>query len=438
MALMIDPETAQIGKTSFIHDPREGDASKITLTKALGTYVWDDQGQKYLDFTSQAWSNNLGANDPRVINAAIAQMKEITHARPNFNTPVLLELTALLRSISPGDLDRIGYCLHGSSAVEMAMKLALKNRPDAQHILVLQDAYHGRSVTTMAASWPHPKNPFQAISPTFHRVPHPDEYRTRLGMPIEQEVELCLQLMEDTITKGIDGGVAAIMVEPIMGNGGHIVHPKSYHQGLRDICDRYDVLLIWDEIQSGFGRTGAMFAADYYGIQPDIMIFGKGVGGGFPLAGIFASEKLDEFEGGEDQLTFGHFPVALAAAVAAVKAILDDNLSANAKRLGDFATQRLIEMSDRRKLIGHVRGPGLFVSCELVKDRVTKEPATKAASEVYRRGVERGVLFGESRYLGLGNLIKIKPPLDCTHEDMAAAMDVFDDILGEIEADGIA
>lgn len=438
MTYMISPETAEIGKKSFIHDPREGDRSKLTLVKAEGTYVWDDTGRKYLDFTSQAWSNNLGANDPRVIEAAIAQTRELTHARPNFNTPVLLELTALLRSIAPGDLNRIGYCLHGSSAVEMAMKLAFKNRPDAKHILVLQDAYHGRSVTTMAASWPHPKNPFSAISPTFHRVPHPDEYRPRLGMAIEQEVALCLELMEDTITKGVDGGVAAIMVEPIMGNGGHIVHPKSYHQGLRDICDRHDILLIWDEIQSGFGRTGEMFAADYYGIEPDIMTFGKGIGGGFPLAGILASDKLNEFEGGEDQLTFGHFPVAMAAAVACVRAIIGDDLCANARRLGNFATQRLVEMSERRRLIGHVRGPGLFVSCELVKDLVTKEPAPVAASEVCRRGLERGVIFGESRYLGLGNLIKIKPPLDCSMEDMATALDIFDDILGELEVEGIA
>ena len=438
MTVMLDPEIAKIGKTSFIHDPRGGDDNKLTLTKALGSYVWDDKGRKYLDFTSQAWSNNLGANDPRVIEAAIAQTRELTHARPNFNTPALLELTALLRGIAPGDLNRICYCLHGSSAVEMAMKLAFKNKPDAKHILVLQDAYHGRSITTMAASWPHPKNPFSAISPTFHRVPHADEYRTRMGMSIEQEVELCLSLMEDTITKGVDGGVAAIMVEPIMGNGGHIVHPKGYHQGLRDICDRHGILLIWDEIQSGFGRTGAMFAADYYGIQPDIMTFGKGVGGGFPLAGIFASDKLEEFQGGEDQLTFGHFPISMAAAVACVKAIISDDLCTNARRLGDFATQRLGEMSERRKLIGHIRGPGLFVSCELVKDRKTKEPSTRAAAEVYRRGIERGVIFGESRYLGLGNLIKVKPPLDCSIEDMSTALDVFDTILGELEAEGVA
>ncbi|TGP50638.1 aspartate aminotransferase family protein [bacterium M00.F.Ca.ET.230.01.1.1] len=426
------------GKRSLVHDPREGDNTKITLVRAKGSLVWDDNGREYLDCTSQAWSNNLGANDPRVIDAAIAQMREITHARPNFNTIPLLQLTAKLREISPGDLNRIGYCLHGSLAVEMAIKLAYKNRPGRHNVIILQDSYHGRSLTTMAASWPHPNNPFLPIQPRFTRVPHPDPYRPRLGLDVEEDSKLCLSLLEDTIMKGVDGGVVAIMMEPILGNGGHIELPLSFLKGVREICDRFGIILIWDEIQSCFGRTGKMFAADYYGIVPDIMTFGKGIGGGFPLAGIMASDKLDNFEAGEDALTFGQFPVAMAAAVATIDAIIADDLCKKARDHGAHATQRLHEIADRRKLIGNIRGPGLFVSIELVKDRKTKEPALRAASEVYKRGLKKGVLFGESRYAGLGNLIKIKPPLDCTHEQMSFALDVLDDVLGSIEADGIA
>lgn len=426
------------GKRSLVHDPREGDNNKITLVRAKGSVVWDDTGREYLDCTSQAWSNNLGANDPRVIEAAIAQMREITHARPNFNTIPLLQLTAKLQEISPGDLNRIGYCLHGSLAVEMAIKLAYKNRPGRHNVIILQDSYHGRSLTTMAASWPHPNNPFLPIQPRFTRVPHPDPYRPRLGLDVEEDSKLCLSLLEDTIMKGVDGGVVAIMMEPILGNGGHIELPLSFLKGVREICDRFGIILIWDEIQSCFGRTGEMFAADYYGIVPDIMTFGKGIGGGFPLAGIMASDRLDNFEAGEDALTFGQFPVAMAAAVATIDAIIADDLCKKARDHGAYATQRLHEIADRRNLIGNIRGPGLFVSIELVKDRKTKEPALRAASEVYKRGLKRGVLFGESRYAGLGNLIKIKPPLDCTHEQMSLALDVLDEVLGSIEADGIA
>jgi len=419
--------------SALIHEPVAGDPTKITLVRARGSLVWDDQGREYLDCTSQAWSNNLGANDPRVVEAAIAQLREIMHARPNFNTLPLLALNGKLRELAPGDLKRFGYCLHGSLAVEMALKLAYKNRPGRQNVIVLQDAYHGRSLTTMAASWPHPNNPFLAIQPRFTRVPHPDPYRPRLGMDTETDSKLCLALLEDTIQKGVDGGVAAIMLEPILGNGGHIVLPRSFLVGIQEICKRHDIILIWDEIQSCFGRTGAMFAADLYGIVPDIITFGKGIGGGFPLAGIMASERLSGFSGGEDALTFGQFPVAMAAAVATLDAIVADDLCRNAHDIGEYATQRLIQMMEHRKLIGDVRGPGLFVSIELVKDRRTKEPAPQAAAEVYRLGVEKGVLFGENRYANLGNLIKIKPPLDVTRQQMARALDVLDDVLGTIE-----
>ena len=179
-----------------------------------------------------------------------------------------------------------------------------------------------------------------------------------------------------------------------------------------------------------------MFAADLYGIVPDIMTFGKGIGGGFPVAGIMASERLNGFAPGEDGLTFGSFPVGLAAALATIDAIVGDNLCQNAHDMGVFATERLHEMARRRKLIGDIRGPGLFVSFELVKDQKTKEPAPKASGEVYRRAAAKGVLFGESRYAGLGNLIKVKPPLEVTRAQMSKALDVLDDVLGDIEAAG--
>ncbi len=426
----------ELGKRSLIHDPAEGDPSKITLVRAKGSLVWDDQGREYLDFTSQAWSNNLGANDPRVIEAAIAQLRELTHARPNFNSMPLLRLAAKLREISPGDLNRFGFCLHGSLAAEMAIKLAFKNRPGRHSLIVLQDGYHGRSITTLAASWPHPNNPFLPIQPRFTRVPHPDPYRPRMGMTVEADSQLCLQLLDDTIRKGVDGGVAAIMLEPVLGNGGHVVLPKSFLAGVREVCDRHDIILIWDEIQTGFGRTGRMFASDLYGVVPDIMTFGKGIGGGFPLAGIMASERLTGFAAGEDGLTFGSFPIALAAALVTIDAIIDGDLCQNAHDMGVYATERLRKMAERRKLIGDVRGPGLFCSVELVKDRHTKEPAAKAAAEVYKRALRKGVLFGESLYAGLGNLIKIKPPLDITRAQMTTALDVLDGVLGEIEASG--
>lgn len=421
-----------LGARSLVHDPVSG-ADKLTLVKARGSLVWDDEGREYVDCTAQAWSNNLGASDPRVVEAAVRQLRELTHARPTFHTPVLLDLTAKLREISPGSLNRVGYCLHGSLATEMAMKLALRNRPQAQNILVLEDGYHGRTLATMAASWPHPDNRFGPLQPRFTRVPHPYPYRTRLGMSPYEEGILCLELLEGAIERGVDGGVAALMMEPVQGNGGHIEFPANYYEGVRELCDRHDVLLIWDEVQTAFGRLGAMFGAEHYGVRPDIIAFGKAVGGGFPLAGVLADEALEGFAEGDDALTFGQFPVSLAAGLATIEAIEDDRLCERSKILGEHATSRLIEMQSRRALIGDVRCPGLMVAIELVTDRDTKEPASAAAAEVYRLGVERGVLFGESRYAGLGNVIKIKPPLDIEQEQLDRALDVLDEVLSLIE-----
>ncbi|MEY9836887.1 aspartate aminotransferase family protein [Streptacidiphilus sp. EB103A] len=426
-------QVAERGRRALLHEPAGGDPGKLTLVRARGSLVWDDQGREYIDCTAQAWSNNLGANDPRVIAAAEAQLHRITHARPTFHTPVLLELAEAVVAVAPDGLDRVGFTLHGSMAVEMAFKLALRNRPGAQHIITLQDAYHGRSLATMAASWPHPNNVFGPLQPRFTRVARPDLYRPRAGLTPEADADLCLGLLRDTIDKGIDGEVAAIVYEPIQGNGGHNEYPDNWHRGLRQLCDEYGILLIADEVQTGFGRTGTMWACQYYGIEPDMIVFGKGVGGGFPLAGVLAKAEHARFVAGDDQLTFGQFPVAMAAGLATVRAILADDLPARAAEHGHYATRRLLDMQQRHPLIGDVRCPGLMVSLELVRDRQTKEPAPQETTEVFRRALERGVILGESRYGGRGNLIKVKPPLDIERDQLARALDVLEDVIGEVE-----
>ena len=426
---------AHPGAKALLHEPAGGDPDKLTLVRAQGSLVWDDQGRQYIDCTAQAWSNNLGANDPRVIEAAERQLHAITHARPTFHTPALLDLAELITSIAPAGLDRVGFTLHGSMAVEMAFKLALRNRPKARQILVLQDAYHGRSIATMAASWPHPDNVFAPLQSAFQRVARPDCYRPRKGLTPEQDAELCLGLLRDTITKGVDGQVAALIYEPIQGNGGHNEFPANWHSGLRELCDEFGILLILDEVQTGFGRTGRIWAAEHYGIRPDMLVFGKGVGGGFPLAGVLARADEARFAAGDDQLTFGQFPISIAAGLAAVRAIIEDNLSARARAHGDHATERLRALQQRTNIIGDVRCPGLMVSFEVVTDKESKTPARKETSEIFRRAQARGVILGESRYAGLGNLIKVKPPLDITPDLLDQALNVVDEVVLEVARD---
>ena len=407
--------------------------ANILLTRAEGTRIWDADGNEYLDCTSQAWSNNIGAGHPQVLAAAAAQAQEIAHARSNYDTIPLLLFSDRITSLAPAGLGRVGYCLHGSLAVEMAMKIAAKNRPDAGPPLTLYDGYHGRSLATMAASWPHTHDKFHRLMPQIVRVPQPYPYRAPAGMSLDDIAVHYADLLRDTIRRGVNGRPSAFLMEPIQGNGGHVEYPALYYQLVRQICDEEGLLLIWDEIQTGLGRLGSWWAAELYGVTPDIIVFGKSVAGGFPLAGVLVRDDLVGFETGDDALTFGQFPVSLAAGLATLEVLEEEALIPAAKSMGEYLTTRLLEMQDRHPLMGDVRCPGLFTAVELVKDRVTKEPACVEAEQVYDLGLKHGVMFGTSRYAGLGNVVKIKPPLSITRDEMDRVIDVFDRVLTEIE-----
>ena len=405
----------------------------LLLVRAEGTRIWDVDGNEYLDCTSQAWSNNIGAGHPRVLEAAAAQAREIAHARSNYDTIPLLVFSDRITQVAPAGLSRVGYCLHGSLAVEMALKLAVKNRPGAGNPLTLYDGYHGRSLATMAASWPHTHDHFHRLMPQFVRVPQPYPYRAPAGMTLDDIAVHYADLLRDTIRRGVNGRPSAVLMEPIQGNGGHVEYPRLYYKLVREICDEEGLLLIWDEIQTGLGRVGAWWASELFDVTPDILVFGKSVAGGYPLAGILVRDELTGFETGDDALTFGQFPVSLAAGIATLDVLEEEKLIPAAKSMGEYLTSRLLEMQDRHPLMGDVRCPGLFTAVELVTDKATKEPARRETEQVYDLGLTHGVMFGTSRYAGLGNVVKIKPPLTITRDEMDRVIDVFDRVLTEIE-----
>lgn len=407
--------------------------ANLLLVRAKGTRIWDADGNEYLDCTSQAWSNNIGAGHPKVLAAAAAQAEEIAHARSNYDTIPLLLFSDRITQLAPAGLNRVGYCLHGSLAGEMAMKIASKNRPGASNPLTLYDGYHGRSLATMAASWPHTHDQFHRLMPQFVRVPQPYPYRAPAGMTEDDLAVHYADILRDTIRRGVDGRPSALIMEPIQGNGGHVEYPKLYYKLVREICDEEGLLLIFDEIQTGLGRLGAWWASDLYGVVPDILIFGKSVAGGYPLAGVLVREDLAGFETGDDALTFGQFPVSLAAGLATLAVLRDEGLIEATRESGIYLTDRLNELKERHPLIGDVRCPGLFTAVELVTDRTTKEPARKETEAVYDLGLRHGVMFGTSRYAGLGNVVKIKPPLTISRDELDQVVDVFDRVLTEIE-----
>ena len=421
------------GREAILGGWSTGSEPKVILTRAARSSIWDSDGREYLDFTSQAWSNNIGASDPRVLDAADAQARQISHVRSNYDSIPLLLLANRLAKIAPGNLNKVSFCLHGSLAVESAVKLALKNSNPAGPIIVLHDSYHGRSLTTMGMSWPHFERAFDSLTPPVIRVRQPYSYRAPAGVTPGEWAARCADELRSAILACKSNKPAAFVMEPVQGNGTQLDFPAEYYQYVRDICDELDVLMIWDEIQTGYGRTGAMWAADYYGVTPDILVFGKAAGGGFPLNGILAREDLVGFAPGDDALTFGQFPVSLAAGLATLDVLEEDGLIENCAVMGQYATAALRGMQSRHPIIGDVRCPGLLIGVELVLDRETKEPATKEALEVYRRGMDYGVIFGTTKYAGLGNVVKFKPPLCVTREEMDTALNVFDKVLTDME-----
>jgi 4-aminobutyrate aminotransferase/4-aminobutyrate aminotransferase/(S)-3-amino-2-methylpropionate transaminase len=218
-------------------------------------------------------------------------------------------------------------------------------------------------------------------------------------------------------------------MEPIQGNGGMVNFPPEYYSAIRKLCDDLGMLLIFDEIQTGFGRCGAWFAAELYHTTPDILVFGKAIGGGFPMFGLLYNSKLEGFFPGDHSFTFAHFPISLAASYATIQVIEEENLLQRAVEMGRLLTQGLWQLAERYELIGDIRGPGLMVGVELVKDRQTKEPARHEATLFIEEGLKRGVIFGESRYLELGNIVKIKPPLVITESQVERVLEVFAEIL---------
>jgi len=382
----------------------------LVVRKAQGASLWDTQGREFIDCTSQAWSVNVGHCHPKVVAAVTEQVQAFTHIRTSFDTEPKLLLAKKLSELGPGRLKKVAYSLTGSDANEGAVKLALRNRT-GDLFVALWDGYHGRTLATLNLSWPHPNNRFSAWAGPMIRVPQAYCYRCPFGLTHPECQLACVSFARESILKNAAEPPVALMMEPVQGSGGMIDFPPDYYPAMRRLCDELGMLLIWDEIQTGFGRVGDWFAANIYHTVPDIMIIGKGLGGGFPLFGVLARDDLRSFEPGDHSFTFAHFPVSMAAALASIQAIEEENLLERGRRLGKVFSDALHVMKDKYELIGDVRGPGLMIGIELVKSKKTREPAREEAHAFVNEGLRRGILFGESKYLKLGNVVKIKPPL---------------------------
>jgi 4-aminobutyrate aminotransferase-like enzyme len=410
-----------------------GSEVPIVVDHGNGALLYDKSGREFVDCTSQAWSLNIGYSHPTVIEAVKEVMEKYSHIRTSFETVPKLLLSKKLVELAPQGLDQVIYTITGSEANEGALKIAMRNRP-GNTFVSLFDGYHGRTLATLNLSWPHPGNRFTAWSAPIVRVPQAYCYRCPLNLAYPQCELACVDLAKTLIEKGSSEPPVALIMEPIQGNGGMIEFPPDYYPAIKKMCQELDMLLIFDEIQTGFGRLGTWFAADLYDTVPDILVIGKALGGGFPLFGVMFNSQLEGLSPGDHSFTFAHFPLSMAAANAAIQVMEEEKLLERANKMGKIISDRLREIQDHYEMIGDIRGPGLMIGVELVKDRASKEPAREETSRFVGEGLKRGVIFGESKYLGLGNIIKIKPPLVITEEQVEKTLEVFEDIIRELSS----
>jgi 4-aminobutyrate aminotransferase len=399
-----------------------GRITTLVVDHAEGAYVTDTQGDRYLDFSCGIGVTNTGHCHPAVVAAAREQVGKIIHAQVNilFHQP-LLRLAEALRQVMPPSLDTFFFSNSGAEALEGAVKLA-RHATGRPNIIVFQGSFHGRTNLTMAMTTSKTiyRQHYQPLAAGVFVAPYP--YAYRYGWDPEDTSQWCLrELYHLLASQTAPSETAAIIVEPVLGEGGYVVPPASFLQGLRQICDEHGILLVADEVQSGFGRTGKFFAVEHFDLVPDIMTMAKGLASGFPLSGIAAPRALmDKWLTGTHGGTYGGNAVACAAAEATVR-VLQDGLVENAARMGEVLMDGLRALQGRYPAIGDVRGLGLMVGVEFTNPDGT--PATDLVKEIIGHCLdEKLILLNCGTY---SNVIRWIPPLIVTQAQIETGLGIF-------------
>ncbi len=407
----------------------------LVVDHADGSEVWDVDGRRYVDFMAGIGVLNVGHRHPKVVEAVRAQVDKFWHiCLSDFYYPNAVELAEKLQAIAPIDDDsRVFFSNSGTEAVEAAIKLAMYKTGRTRFVGFL-GGFHGRTLGALSftASKAVQRANYLAGVKVFH-VPYPNAYRPVLvQQPGEGHGDAVINFLEEQLfrTTISPHDVAAILVEPIQGEGGYIVPSPHFLPRLRELCDRYGILLMVDEVQSGIGRTGKWWAVEHEGVEPDVVCFAKGVASGLPLGGIIARKDVMDWKPGSHGSTFGGNPIAVAAATATLDVIAEEGLLAQAAKTGQFMIDALAEMEMRHPSIGEVRGRGLMVAAEFVKDRESKERAVELRNHVIQSAFREGLLL-----LPCGsNTIRFIPPLNITRELVEEGLHIFEEALTEAEA----
>lgn len=405
--------------------------TEVQPERAEGIYIYDTEGNTYIDFTSGIGVTNTGHCHPRVVQAIKDQAEKILFGQVNIVIPpVTIALASALKDITPPTIDTFFFSNSGAEAIEASVKLA-RHATGKRNIIVFQGSFHGRTAQTMAmttAKYIY-RQDYQPLPSGIFVTPFPYSYY--YGWDDETTTEFCLKQL-DTLIHGQTNPeeTAAVIIEPVIGEGGYVPAPAGFLQELREFCTKNDILLIADEVQSGFGRTGKFFAFEHAGIEPDIIVMAKGLGSGLPISGIATCrEIMATWKPGTHGGTYGGgSAISSAAALATVQVLQDENLVKNAAERGEQLRALLRDLQSRFPSIGDVRGLGLMVATEFTTEG---EPDKEMAKAVQTACLERNLLI-----LTCGtfeNVIRWIPPLIVSPEQIDEAVSIFEQALTEVE-----
>ena len=406
----------------------------LVVESANGCIVRDVDGNEYIDFNSGLVCMNVGHNHPNIIKAIKKQLERFLHySNTDFYYKEVVDLAEKLCEITPGKFDKkVYYGNSGTEAVEAAIKLAKWHTRKPRFIGFI-GAFHGRTTGSLSftASKPVQRKHFFPLMPGVTHVPYPYCYRCAFKQNFPECNYWCIDYIDEYVLHKYvpPEEVAAILFEPIQGEGGYVVPPEGFFQRLKRLADKYGILLIDDEVQAGMGRTGRWFAIEHWEVEPDIICMAKALASGLPLGAIIARARIMDWEGGSHASTFGGNPLACVAAAAAIDTIKEENLLENAARQGNYILKRLNELKERSKIVGDVRGKGLMIGVEIVEDKDSKKAAPDLAKEIMMRSWKRGVAIITC---GVSTL-RIAPPLIITRELVDAAMEIIEDVISEVE-----
>jgi taurine---2-oxoglutarate transaminase len=440
---MFDLPDSEILSTSMQHSfwtwSAQGKVSPIPVTRAKGVYFWDVDGKRYLDFNSMTMCVNIGHGDERVINAIIEQAKTLPYAAPGMTTKPRAILGKLLSKITPGNLDHFMFTLGGADANENAVKLA-RGYTGKHKILTRYRSYHGASAGAMALTGDPRRNPWEPnLMPGVVHFLDPYHYRSTFHRtnPHISEADFSqdyLNHLEEIIQYEGPETIAAILLESVTGTNGIIIPPQGYLQGVRALCNKYYILMVADEVMSGFGRTGKWFAVDHWNVVPDLMTMAKGLTSAYaPLGAVAMKPEIAAayndvvFQGG---LTYTAHPISLAAAIANIGVIQEDHLIQHANKMGSVLHRMLADIGEQHPCVGDVRSIGLFGVIELVRNRKSKEPLALWNSSSPEMVALRKELFNHGLFVYTHwHTVLIIPPLIITEAQLQEGFDILNQAL---------